>query len=53
MTVVILKLVYVLVRSYPMLLQKESFHLISLLKFIKVWMTPLFGEQTVCVIVLE
>ena len=38
---------------YPMLLQKESFLLIFLLKFIKVWMIPLFGEQTVCAIVPE
>ena len=37
----------------PMLLQKESFLLIFLLKFIKVWMIPLFGEQTVCAIVPE
>lgn len=32
---------------------KESFLLIFLLKFIKVWMIPLFGEQTVCAIVPE
>ncbi len=31
-----------------MLLQKESFLLIFLLKFIKVWMIPLFGEPIVC-----
>ena len=33
--------------------EKESFPPTSQLKFIKVWMTLLFGEQIVCVIGLE
>ena len=41
------------VGNYLMLLQKELFLPISLLKSIRVWMTFLFGEPIVCVIVPE